>query len=241
MVLPDEETQVKGPGLRVRLETDRIWRCPACGKTVRSPGDVGAVACGCLPDGQPWMKMEEPRPHPRPAPTSASSLTGLTADEIFALPEHITTTTAERSSRHDGPPRGDGGGAGERSGGGERGRGNGPRGGNRPPRRESGSGGEPSASPATSTPSAEVAPAVGEPRPAATPSANEMVSEMASGPVAESSRPSASEPTASTSAASPAAVEAFGESIPGLPAEATATVHDAAAPATEPPNSPPGA
>lgn len=224
---------MKGPGLRTRLETDRIWRCPACGKTVRSPGDVGAVACGCQPDGQPWMKLEEPRPRPRPAPTAASSLTGLTPDEILALPEHITTTTAERSSRHDGPPRG----GEERSDGGERGRGNGPRGVGRPPRRESGSGGSPNASPAASTPSANGVSTDREPSPAASSSATETAS-VSKG---QSSPPPATVPIADASAVSPAAVESFGESIPGLPIEPATTAHDAAAPATEQANTPPQA
>jgi len=50
---------VKGPGLRIDLDVRRVWRCPKCGRTVRTPAHVVSQRCGCSEQGQ-WMRLEPP-------------------------------------------------------------------------------------------------------------------------------------------------------------------------------------
>jgi len=56
---------VKGPGLRLRYDTRRRWRCRHCGKTVALPGDQTAVACTCR-EPRPWMELLPPERIERP-------------------------------------------------------------------------------------------------------------------------------------------------------------------------------
>ena len=53
---------MKGPGLRVRFDVRRLWRCPQCGQTSLETGDVVSVACPCA-DPPVWMQlMVQPKP-----------------------------------------------------------------------------------------------------------------------------------------------------------------------------------
>lgn len=47
---------MKGPGYRHDLDVRRTWRCPACQRQRRLPGDVTVVRCGCQPPGT-WMEL----------------------------------------------------------------------------------------------------------------------------------------------------------------------------------------
>lgn len=50
---------MKGPGLRIDLDVRRSWRCPKCGRTVRTPAHVVSQRCGCSEQGN-WMRLELP-------------------------------------------------------------------------------------------------------------------------------------------------------------------------------------
>ncbi len=52
------EISIKGPGLKIRLDVRRRWKCEACGFTVKLPGERVAAAC---PDCSElsWLQLEE--------------------------------------------------------------------------------------------------------------------------------------------------------------------------------------
>lgn len=108
---------MKGPGLRIRLDVRRVWKCPQCGKQIRLPGQQVSYPCPCtspptwmhlLPDPKPpeyhFEKISIPEPveeEPLPEP------------ERPPLPQQPTEETAEttadasRPSEQTRPPRRD--------------------------------------------------------------------------------------------------------------------------------------
>ena len=55
---------MKGPGMRIELDVSRIWRCPACGRTVGTRGTETARRCFCS-GTETWMDLVEPIRRPR--------------------------------------------------------------------------------------------------------------------------------------------------------------------------------
>lgn len=55
---------MKGPGMRIELDVSRIWRCPACGRTVGTRGTETARLCFCS-GTETWMDLVEPIRRPR--------------------------------------------------------------------------------------------------------------------------------------------------------------------------------
>lgn len=49
---------MRGPGLRVKLEIRRLWRCPRCGYERRAPGWETTVRCHCTA-AEPLMQLIE--------------------------------------------------------------------------------------------------------------------------------------------------------------------------------------
>jgi len=56
---------MKGPGLRLKCDVRRIWRCPDCGSEVAAGGNVTALRCQCE-NPHPFMQLIEPRRRVRP-------------------------------------------------------------------------------------------------------------------------------------------------------------------------------
>ncbi len=55
---------MKGPGMRLDLDIRRVWRCPACGREMRSEGKEVGRMCGCTKEGVAMRLVELPRPKP---------------------------------------------------------------------------------------------------------------------------------------------------------------------------------
>lgn len=55
---------MKGPGLRIKFDAKRAWKCPACGKTVRLAGDVASSLCSCT-NPPSWMHLLPDPPKPK--------------------------------------------------------------------------------------------------------------------------------------------------------------------------------
>lgn len=58
---------VRGPGMRMKLDVRRRWRCPLCDFERRLPASVTSVRCSCSSDA-PFMKIVEGQRRPRPTP-----------------------------------------------------------------------------------------------------------------------------------------------------------------------------
>ena len=63
LITPAGRRTIKGPGLKVRYDVRRFWKCPACNRTRRAPIDRVSVRCHCRNDGT-WMQLVEPGPQP---------------------------------------------------------------------------------------------------------------------------------------------------------------------------------
>ncbi|HEX6985251.1 MAG TPA: hypothetical protein VF170_07735 [Planctomycetaceae bacterium] len=50
---------MKGPGFRLDLDVRRVWECPACGRRLKTSGDVVRVDCDCRGDSPPAMRLVE--------------------------------------------------------------------------------------------------------------------------------------------------------------------------------------
>ncbi len=50
---------MKGPGLRIRHDVRRVFRCPRCDRVVKTAVDVTAVRCHCSEE-KAWMRLETP-------------------------------------------------------------------------------------------------------------------------------------------------------------------------------------
>lgn len=61
---------MKGPGLRLKGDVRRIWRCPVCGIELPAAGRVASLRCECEKP-HPFMQLVEPR---RRAPHQAEPL-----------------------------------------------------------------------------------------------------------------------------------------------------------------------
>ena len=58
---------MKGPGHKQKLDVRRTWKCPACGKERKLPGDMTTLLCECR-EGGTFMaivmeKIVAPRPY----------------------------------------------------------------------------------------------------------------------------------------------------------------------------------
>ena len=51
---------MRGPGLRLKIDVRRVWRCPQCGKQRRVAATEVVVRCTCNPS-QPQMQLIEPQ------------------------------------------------------------------------------------------------------------------------------------------------------------------------------------
>jgi hypothetical protein len=56
---------MRGPGLRLKYDVRRLWRCPVCGYERRAPAMEVVVRCHCNHE-EPWMKLVEPKRQVRP-------------------------------------------------------------------------------------------------------------------------------------------------------------------------------
>jgi hypothetical protein len=57
---------MKGPGYKLTHDVRRTWRCPACGRERKLPGDVTSLVCECKPDGTFMVISVERTVAPRP-------------------------------------------------------------------------------------------------------------------------------------------------------------------------------
>ena len=80
---------MKGPGLRVRFDVRRLWRCPQCGRTSLETGDVVSVPCLCA-DPQVWMQLV-----PQPKPERPQFARIVIPED--APPEEVPPTVAQAS------------------------------------------------------------------------------------------------------------------------------------------------
>lgn len=64
MVTTEEESPIKGPGLRIKFDAKRAWKCPACGKTVRLVGEITSSQCSCT-NPPNWMHLQPDPPKPQ--------------------------------------------------------------------------------------------------------------------------------------------------------------------------------
>lgn len=78
-------TNVKGPGFRLGLDVRRVWKCPACDRVRRTPGDVTAVRCHRSKCNHAWMRLLD---GDRPWPTGLQiDLAAKIAEESADEPE----------------------------------------------------------------------------------------------------------------------------------------------------------
>jgi hypothetical protein len=100
---------MKGPGYRHDLDVRRTWRCPACQRERKVPGDVTSVRCGCQPAGV-WMELVGERTVP-PRPPAMVSLPEqsvesfqLTEEELARpVPGHIRRRQYSRFAPDNAP------------------------------------------------------------------------------------------------------------------------------------------
>lgn len=57
---------MKGPGHKQKLDVRRTWKCPACGKERKLPGDMTALLCDCRESGTFMTIVAEKIVAPRP-------------------------------------------------------------------------------------------------------------------------------------------------------------------------------
>lgn len=81
---------MKGPGMRLDLDVRRVWQCPACGREVRSSGQVVGRVCSCTKEGTAMRLVELTRPLPPVRlPQTASETDGMElADFPTDIPIH---------------------------------------------------------------------------------------------------------------------------------------------------------
>ena len=82
---------MKGPGLKSRLDVRRVWKCPATGKLLRTPGDVTQMLSPFCRDTK-WMELVEEQQAPRP---------DISLDEII---ERMTAESPEPETEQSGKP-----------------------------------------------------------------------------------------------------------------------------------------
>ena len=79
---------IKGPGLRLRYDHRRRWKCPACGRKAKTRGSVVVKPCNCE-GGETWMHLvKRPAPPPFPPPPAPTAV-------VAAEPETQDTSSAE--------------------------------------------------------------------------------------------------------------------------------------------------
>jgi hypothetical protein len=93
---------MKGPGLRIDLDVRRMWRCPRCGRTVRTAGKVVSQRCQCAESGV-WMRLDQP---PQRAPFVAPAREPIPDDPDDAASQlaEAPLTNEEPSSSNQAPP-----------------------------------------------------------------------------------------------------------------------------------------
>jgi len=65
----------------LKLDIRRLWKCPVCGRSVKTEGTVIAKRCSCRKEGA-WMRlMEENRPVPVHRSTAADTDESAAAGE----------------------------------------------------------------------------------------------------------------------------------------------------------------
>ena len=57
---------MKGPGYKLTHDARRTWRCSACGRERKLPGDVTSLVCNCRPEGTFMVIAVERTVAPRP-------------------------------------------------------------------------------------------------------------------------------------------------------------------------------
>ncbi len=57
---------MKGPGHKQKLDVRRTWKCPACGKERKLPGDMTTLLCDCREGGTFMAIVTEKIVAPRP-------------------------------------------------------------------------------------------------------------------------------------------------------------------------------
>lgn len=57
---------MKGPGYKLTHDVRRTWRCPACGRERKLPGDATSLVCNCRPEGTFMAIVAERTVAPRP-------------------------------------------------------------------------------------------------------------------------------------------------------------------------------
>lgn len=109
----DRSILVKGPGLRIDLDVRRLWRCPKCGRTVRTAVQVVAQPCGCS-DSTTWMTLQTPvkrepfrapvrEPIPEPAADDGRSESPATA-AVIAVEVETVSVLGTPESLVEAPP-----------------------------------------------------------------------------------------------------------------------------------------
>jgi hypothetical protein len=88
---------MKGPGYRHDLDVRRVWRCPACQRERKVPGDVTQVRCGCQSAGQ-WMELVGERTVP-PRPPAMVSLPEQSVESFHLTEEELATPVQGRIRR----------------------------------------------------------------------------------------------------------------------------------------------
>lgn len=88
---------MKGPGYRHDLDVRRVWRCPACQRERKLPGDVTVVRCGCQPAGV-WMELVGERTVP-PRPPAMVSLPEQSVESFHLTEEELARPVEGRIRR----------------------------------------------------------------------------------------------------------------------------------------------
>ncbi len=95
---------MRGPGVRLDLDVRRVWKCPACQRTRRLPGDMTAVRCQCV--GEPWMEIVGERVT-RIREQKSAEARELTVESFQLTDEELATPLPGRVRRRGPSPRAD--------------------------------------------------------------------------------------------------------------------------------------
>jgi hypothetical protein len=97
----NEGQTMKGPGYKLSHDVRRTWKCPACGRERKLPGDTTSLVCNCRDEGTFMAIVVERTVAPRPFQVVRdhdvrSSEFGI--DDLPVLQPHPSSLPPERSS-----------------------------------------------------------------------------------------------------------------------------------------------
>lgn len=79
---------MRGPGIRLKLDVRRRWRCPQCGSERKLPASVTSVRCSCTPEA-PFLSIIEGQRRSRPDPEPLDPYLEFELEEETPVPAAV--------------------------------------------------------------------------------------------------------------------------------------------------------